>query len=249
MAQIVAVVSHKGGVGKTTTAQALAAGIAAAGFKVLAVDMDSQRNLSFCLGAQQGKTVLAVLTGDIKAVEAIQRLGTIDLIPAHKGLDALLGVLVDTGKEYRLKEALEPLGITYDYIIIDTPPSLGILTINALTAANSVIIPAQADYFSYQGMKQLIDIYTTVKKYTNKGLNITGILLTRYNGRTKLSKEMLEQFKEYAAQIGTRVFNTKIRDSTAVKEAQILRRDLFEYAPKCNAAKDYQALLDELMGE
>lgn len=249
MAQVIAVVSHKGGVGKTTTAQALAAGIAAAGFKVLAVDMDSQRNLSFYLGAKQGKTVLAVLTGDIKAAEAIQTIGPVDLIPAHKGLDALVGVLVDTGKEYKLKEALDQLGAAYDYIIIDTPPSLGILTINALTAANSVIIPAQADYFSYQGMKQLIDVYTTVKKYTNKDLAIAGILLTRYNGRTKLSKEMLEQFKEYAAKIGTKVFNTQIRDATAVKEAQILQRDLLEYAPKCNAAKDYKAFVAELLEE
>lgn len=242
----IAVVSHKGGVGKTTTTQALASGLSLQGNKVLAVDLDGQCSLTTVAGAKQGKTVLAVLTGDISATEAIQRVNGYDLIPAHKGLDAIGSILTETGKEYKLKEALETLAGQYDYVIIDTPPSIGILTVNALTAADKIVIPAQADLLSYEGMKQLVEVCGTVKKYTNPKIEIAGVLLTRFNGRSVISKDMHEHFKQYAESIGTKVFSVAIREATAIKEAQIMRQSIFDYAPKSNAAKDYKAFIAEI---
>lgn len=246
MAKIIAVVSHKGGVGKTTTTSALVAGLAAKKKKILAVDLDGQCSLSIIAGAEQGKTALAVLTGDIKAQEAIQHINNFDIIPAHKGLDALAEFLQDIGKEYKLREALEPVKAKYDYIVIDTPPSIGILTVNALTAADEIIIPAQADLLSYEGMKQLVEVCGTVRKYTNPALKIAGILLTRFNGRSIISKDMQEHFSNYASEIGTKLFNVPVREATAIKEAQIMRSNIFDYAPKSNAAKDYGCLVDEI---
>lgn len=246
MARVISVVSHKGGVGKTTTAQAIAYGLANTGKKVLAIDLDGQCNLSTISDTKQGKTILAVLTGDITAKEAIQNNGNCDIIPAHRGLEAIAEVFVDVGKEYKLKEAIEPIASDYDFIIIDTPPSISVLTVNALTAANEIIIPAQADLLSYEGMKQLVDVCKTVQKYTNPTLKIAGILLTRYNARSVISRDMLNNFSQYAESIGTKVFATQIRETTAIKEAQALRENLFTYAPKSNAAKDYNALINEL---
>jgi chromosome partitioning protein len=194
----------------------------------------------------QGKTILAVLTGDIAINEAIQEVNGCSIIPAHRGLEAITKVFNEVGKEYKLSEALEPIKEQFDYIIIDTPPSISILTINALTAADEIIIPAQADLLSYEGMKQLVDVCKTVQKYTNTKLKIAGILLTRFNNRSVISKDMLTNFQQYAETIGSKVFATQIRETTAVKEAQAMRQDLFSYAPKSNAAKDYIALVNEL---
>ena len=246
MSKIISVVSHKGGVGKTTTAHALAYALTQQGKKVLAIDLDGQCNLSTIAGAMQGKTILAVLTGDIAINEAIQEVNGCSIIPAHRGLEAIAKVFNEVGKEYKLTEALEPIKEQFDYIIIDTPPSISILTINALTAADEIIIPAQADLLSYEGMKQLVDVCKTVQKYTNTKLKIAGILLTRFNNRSVISKDMLTNFQQYAETIGSKVFATQIRETTAVKEAQAMRQDLFSYAPKSNAAKDYIALVNEL---
>lgn len=247
MSRVISVVSHKGGVGKTTTAQAIAYALAKQGNKVLAIDMDGQCNLSTISGTSQGKTILAVLTGDITAAEAIQKTAHCDIIPAHRGLEAITEVFnSEIGKEYKLREAIDPIRSEYDFIIIDTPPSISVLTINALTAANEIIIPAQADLLSYEGMTQLVEVCTTVKKYTNPALKIAGILLTRYNSRSIIARDMLKNFKEYAERIGTKVFETQIRETTAIKEAQAWKVNLFEHAPKSNAAKDYTAVVNEL---
>ena len=166
MSKTLAIINQKGGVGKSTTALMLAAGLSLKGFSVLSIDLDAQSNLTYTAGAKtDGATALGVLTGEIKAGDAVQHTESGDIIPASKALAGADAFITDTGKEYRLKEALEPVAGQYDYIIVDTPPALGILTINALTACNSVIIPAQADIYSLQGIEQLAETMKPVKKY------------------------------------------------------------------------------------
>ena len=243
--KIYAVINQKGGVGKSTTAEALTAGLSLKGFKCLAIDLDAQGNFSYTAKAKtDGATALGVLMGEVKIQDAIQHTSRGDIIAASKALSGADAFITNTGKEYRLKEALESLQGAYDYIVIDTPPALGILTINALTACNSVIIPAQADIYSLQGIEQLAGTIKPVKKYCNPSLKISGILLTRYSPRAVLSREIAEQL---AARLKTKVFKTAIRENISVKEAQISQQSIFDYAPNSNAAKDYTAFIDELI--
>ena len=246
--KIMAVINQKGGVGKSTTAEALLAGLLLKGYSCLAIDLDAQGNLSYTVGAKkEGATVLGVLTGDIKAKEAIQHLPSGDIIAANNALAGADAFINTTGKEYRLKEALDELKGIYQYIIIDTPPALGILTVNALTACHSVIIPSQADIYSLQGIEQLAETIKPVKKYCNPNIYIDGILLTRYNGRSVLSREVAEIATRLAKKLNTKVFKTTIREAVAIKEAQISQKSIFEYSPKSKVADDYKSLLNELL--
>ena len=201
-------------------------------------------------GNTDGATVLGVLMGEVKPFDAIQHTdGFGDIIVSSKALSGADGFITVTGKEYRLKEALEKVCDMYDYIIIDTPPALGILTVNALTACHSVIIPAQAEIYSLQGIEQLSETMKPVRKYCNPQLDIAGILLTRYSQRTVLSREVAEMAKQLAQKLGTKIFSTSIRENISVKEAQISQKSLFEYAPNSNAAKDYAAFIEELLSD
>lgn len=248
--KIIAVINQKGGVGKSTTAEALIAGLLLKGYTCLAIDLDAQGNLSYTAGAKtEGvSTVLEVLTGEATAREAIQHLKSGDVIAANKSLAGADAFINSTGKEYKLKEALEELQEEYQYIIIDTPPALGILTVNALTACHSIIIPAQADIYSLQGIEKLAETIKPVKKYCNPSIYIEGILLTRYSPRSVLSREVAEIAGKLAAKLGTKVFKTTIREAIAVKEAQISQQSLFDYAPKAKVADDYRAFIEELLG-
>lgn len=250
MSKVYAIINQKGGVGKSTTAEALSAGLSLRGFKILSIDLDAQANMSYTTGAKiDGATILGVLTGEVNISAAIQHTESGDIIAASKALAGADSFIVDTGKEYRLKEALESIKAAYDYIIIDTPPALGILTINALTACDSVIIPAQADIYSLQGIEQLAETIKPVKKYCNPALVIEGILLTRYSARSVLSREVAELAGQLASKLGTKLFKTTIREAIAVKEAQISQRDLFSYAPKANVTEDYKRFIAELIRE
>lgn len=245
-----AIINQKGGVGKSTTAEALAAGLSFRGFSVLSIDLDAQSNLTYTMGAETGgASALGVLTGESKAWDAIQHTPSGDILPASKALAGADAFITDTGKEYRLREALEPVRGHYDYIVVDTPPALGILTINALTACNSVIIPAQADIYSLQGIEQLAETMKPVRKYCNRGLFIEGILLTRYNPRSVLSREMAELMEQLAGRLETRLFKSTIREAIAVKEAQISQQTLYSYAPKAKVTEDYDRFIEELLGK
>lgn len=250
MKETIAIVNRRGGVGKTATAHAVGAGLARKGYKTLFIDLDSQCNLTFDVGGTTAPlTSMEVLSGTATALEAIQHAQGGDIIPASPSLAVADTTLEGTGKEYRLKEALEPLASLYDYIIIDTPPALGVLTINALTACNSAIIPAQAEVHSLQGIGLLYEAVKAVKKYTNPALSIKGILITRYNGRAILSRDMRENLEATAKELGTQVFSTPIRECTAIKEAQATQSDIYSYAPRSNATADYTALIDALLKE
>lgn len=250
MGKVIATMNHKGGAGKTSTAAALAAGLPLKGYTTLAIDLDAQGNLSYSAGVNKDSAIssMKILTGEVKAADAIQHTKQgFDIIPASRALSGADMILTQTGKEYRLREALEPILSAYDFIVIDTAPALGILSINALTAANSIIIPAQADIYSLQGIDQLADTISPVRKYTNRDLAIDGILLTRYSPRSVLSREVASLADETAARLDTKVFKAAIREAIVLKEAQLMRRSLFEYAPKAKVTEDYSSFIEELL--
>ena len=247
--EIMAVINQKGGVGKTTTAHNLGIGLQKRGKKVLLVDLDPQTNLTFTVLKQiPNKSIFEALTGKNDIKECIYQNDGVDVAPSSPMLSVIDNYLNGTGKEYKLKEILQDIMENYDYIIIDTPPSLSILTANALTVSHKAIITAQADIYSIQGIGQLVQNIEAVKKYCNNALNIEGILLTRYSNRAVLTKGMTENIENIAKNIGTKVFNTKIRECIAIKEAQARQSNIFDYAKKSNAAKDYNNFIDEILG-
>ena len=246
---ITAIINQKGGVGKSTTAAALAAGLRLKGRKTLLIDLDAQQNLTYTAAAKESPAILEALTEGADIRRAIQDTPQGAIIAGCKALSGAEAYLTQTGKEYHLKIALKGIKNDFDEIIIDTPPALGILTINALTAADRVIIPAQADVYSLQGIAQLRDTLAAVKKHTNPGLIVSGILLTRYNARATLSRKIDEMAQQLAGTLNTKVFSAKIRENVSVKEAQLLQKDIFSYAPKSKAAADYSEFIKELEGD
>lgn len=248
MKEIISIINQKGGVGKSTTANALGAGLFLKGYKVLYIDLDAQGNLSYSMDSV-GKplSALEVLTGTSTASEAIVETDQGDLIPASPALATADSIITQTGKEYRLAEAIDPVKENYDYIIIDTPPSLGVLTVNALVASNNVIIPAQADIYSLQGIGQLAETIAVVKRYCNRELYIKGILATRYNARANITKDMTDLLKDSASSLDTKVFDTKIRECVAIKEAQTVKQDIYRYNKSSNASKDYESFVQEVL--
>lgn len=249
----VAIINQKGGVGKSTTALALGAGLIRKKKKVLFVDLDAQANLSFALGletnALRDHNAMQVLTGECSVGDAIITGKRGDLVPSSPTLSGADQILTAIGKEFRLAEALKEIADRYDWVIVDTPPALGILTINALAACDCCIVPAQADIFSLQGILQLNATIQAVRQYCNPELRIAGLLLTRYNGRAIIGREIAQKLEETAAQIGTRLFKTTIREGTAIKEAQAMQQDIYAYAPRSNVGADYQHFVDEFLKE
>lgn len=249
MSIVIAVTNQKGGVGKTTTSCALSGVFSAQGKRVLAIDLDPQGNLTFSLGAADDKyTVHNVLNGSIPIEKAIQKTANCDVIPANILLSGSELELTSVGREFILRDRLRSVLDSYDYILLDTPPALSILTINAYTAANDLIIPMTAEILSLQGITQLKDTIFAVKKYYNRALNVRGLLLTRYNPRILLTRDVEELAGLVAQQLGTHVLNTKISPAVSVAEAPAHQKTLSRYAPKSRAAKEYQALVHELYG-
>jgi chromosome partitioning protein len=246
--EIIAVVNRKGGAGKTTTSQSLGEGLKLKGNKVLFIDMDGQGNLSNTLKADKAKpTIFDVLTRQENIKRALQDTEQGDIVASDASLFAADIRIIDTGKEYRLKEAIAAIIEEYDYIIIDTPPALGILTINALCAARSVIIPIQADAFSLQGIQQISETIAAVRQYCNQHLQIKGILLTRHNKRTILSRDVVDVINNNAKAINTKLYKSTIRECIAIKEAQLKKTNIYAYAPKSNAALDYMEFVEEYL--
>ena len=250
MKHIYVVAQQKGGVGKSTTAQAVGTCFSLKGCKTLLLDIDPQCNLTTATDAyRDGGTSHDLLTGRASAKDIIQPVKEkLDIIPASSRLSSIAQELTKTGREYKLKEALTPILDDYDYIVIDTPPALGELTINALTASTDVIIPTIADTFSLDAIRELGDTLETVRKYTNKDLQVAGVLLTRYQPRSIHTQELTALIQETAEGLGTSVFKTRIREGVAIREAQTMRTDIFSYAPKSKVASDYRAFFTELTG-
>ena len=238
-----AAASQKGGVAKTTTNLAIGAKLVEDGARVLYVDLDPQMNLSTTLKAQTA----GVLTGDATVADAAQSIDGYDVVPASRLNGKADDLMPSVGKDYRLRKALEAVAENYDYAILDTPPALGTLTVNALTAASWVVIPAQADAYSLDGVTDLAATIQAIREYTNPDLKIAGILLTRYNPRTSISKIIHEDAEAMAAELDTKVFRAWIREATVIKEAQAVKQPIFAYAPSSKVAYDYRFFIEELM--
>ncbi len=244
----IAIASQKGGTGKTTTAAAISCWATEHGTKTLCLDLDPQGSLTHILQGKGDRPGTYEIMKGYPADQAIQaRAGLPDIIPAGlqlAGADAEYSG--KPGRDFFLKKALEPLAKEYGLVVLDTPPTLGTLLVNSLTAANDVIIPVQADTFAMQSIFQLMDTISQVKQFCNSGLTVAGVLLTRYNGRTVLSRDHRENLADKCAELGLRLFAATISEGIAVKEAQTMQQSLFRYAPKSRSALDYIEFIKEL---
>jgi len=249
MGRIIAIANQKGGVGKTTTAGALIAGLSVEGFKVLGIDLDPQGNLSNSFGAEmyQKPTVYELLKNEATAGEVVQYIQRFYIIPSNIMLAGAEQELTQTGKEHRLKETVLPIAGGYDYIVIDTPPSLGILTINAFTFADEVIIPTTAGIFAANGIYQLNNTVKNVRKYCNPNIEVAGILLTRFNPRSNISKQLKELTEQLGKHIDAPIYETFIRNGIIVEEAQASHLDIFTYSGKSSVTEDYRAFIKEYL--
>jgi chromosome partitioning protein len=243
MSKIIAFAQHKGGVGKTSSTLNIGAGLAKQGKTVLLVDLDPQANLTESLGMTGAISTIAesLIDGKLEPVNA----GIMDLIPSSLELAGTeVSLLNQTAREHILKDHLDLLRDRYDYILIDCAPSLGLLTVNALTAADEVLIPLQAQYLAVKGLNSLIDIIEMIKKKLNKKLRIGGVIITQYDNRKVLNRNTSESIGEL---FKTEIFNTKIRDNVALAEAPTAGQNIFDYAPNSNGAKDYKDLTAEIL--
>jgi chromosome partitioning protein len=248
MGTVIVVTNQKGGVGKTTTCAALAGIFRKRNKRVLAIDLDPQGNLSFSLGAEdRGFTIHDALNGKCELIDAIKTTHICDVVTSNIVLSGCELELTSLRREFVLKDLLVSARRHYDYIIIDTPPALSVLTINAYTAATELIIPMTPEILSLQGLTQLKETIFAVKKYYNRKLDVRGILLTKYpTGKQTLALEVEEMVGIVAKQFETRVLPVKISMSVAVAEAPAHQEVITEYAPGCRAAKDYRALAELL---
>lgn len=248
--RVITIATRKGGTGKTATAHAVGAGFALRGYKTLFIDLDSQCNLSFDLGANIADiTSYDVLMRTATARQAIQHTPGGDIIPADARLGNADSRITTADGALRLRDALVPLHQDYDVVVIDTPANLGILTRNALTASTELIIPAQAESHSLQGIALMNNLVQEIRGKYNPELRISGVLLTRYSGRTILARDMRENIAQVTEGLGIRLFDTPIRECIAVAEAQAMQRDVYTYAPRSNATADYNALMRALTEE
>ena len=238
--QILTAAVIKGGTGKTTTCAALAQAAAAAGKKVLAIDLDPQANLSFFIGADQNAPGSYELLHGAEPAEVIQ--ATQQGIEAVTASPDLATERTTPASAKRLETALQPLKGQYDFIVIDTPPQIGELTFNALQASTGLIIPLETDNSSLQGLYQITDIAHQLQR-SNPALTITGVILTRYDARPKLNRYLRDVIAERAAEMGA-PFLMGIRPGIAIREAQALQQNLYSYAPRSNPAKDYKTLYE-----
>lgn len=249
----VTITNQKGGVGKTSTALTLSAGLAVRGFRVLAVDADPQTNLTYTAGIDPENIdydLQDLFTGAGQITQTITHSNSgFDIVPGSPNLNGADAIFVQADRETLLKRILEPVKGNYDYCIIDTPPTLGILSRNALTASDGVIIPVNSDIMSVQGLLQLNGTIKAIKRTTNPSLQVYGLLLTRFNPRANINAALKTALENAAPALQTKVYNACIREAVAIRESQFSRVSLFSGFPKAKITEDYNAFIDEFLKE
>lgn len=250
MGRIIAIANQKGGVGKTTTAINLSACLAEKGQKVLAIDMDPQGNMTSGLGLDKDdadKTIYDMIIGE-EDIETVIQKGTIenlDILPSNVDLSAVEIELIDVeNKEFVVKNSVQKVRDNYDYIIIDCPPSLSLLTINAMTTADSVLVPIQCEYYALEGLSQLIHTVELVKERLNSKLEIEGVVFTMYDARTNLSLQVVENVKDNLQQ---NIYKTIIPRNIRLAEAPSYGTPINQYDPKSAGAESYMRLANEVI--
>jgi chromosome partitioning protein len=246
MTHIISLANHKGGVGKTTSVQNIGAGLARAGKRVLLIDFDPQANLSDGFGYRDlDYGIFEAMLGEIDP-PVIQVQHNLSLLPAHIGLaGAEMYFSTYTARERILqKKIIDRVGEGFDFILIDCPPSLGLLTINAFTASNEIYIPLDAEYFSMRGLDNLQELINRVREDLNPKLEITGVFFTKFDGRLVIKSNVEGLIRE---RFGDKVFDTSVRSNIAVAEAQAQGIDVYSYDPRCNGARDYEQLTGEVL--
>ncbi len=245
MTRIISISNHKGGVAKTTSAVNIGAGIANLGKNVLMIDMDPQANLTVSFGISNPETTIYDALRGVSELKPIKIYKNLDVIPSTLDLSgAEMELSSEAGREFILKELLDPIKEKYDYIIIDCPPSLGLLTINAFTASEEVFIPIQPHYLAIKGLTKILEVVNKIKKRINRKIEITGVFVTLFDKRKVLHKDVYETIESY---FGDRVFRARIRENIALAEAPSNGLDIFRYAPDCNGAFDYGRLAKEVI--
>lgn len=246
MATVISVALQKGGTGKSTTAQTIASILGFRGKKVLLIDMDSQGNVTYASGTDTPqKSIVNILERKCTVNEALIRCKYYELLAADSYLANV--EITENIEPTLLKNTINPVIGNYDFIIIDTPPALGNLSFNSLVASDYVLIPVEARPFALQGLGALYDTISSIQKKINPTLEIAGILMTKFNDRIILNRDIREMIGDFAKRKEITMFNTVIRESIAIAEAQTVRKPLIDYAPKNNSNIDYEAFVDELM--
>lgn len=248
MAKVISINIQKGGSGKTTTANAISWKLGNDGFNVLLIDLDPQANATFQAGVNDPKlTAYDLLTGKAAVNDVIIKCGKYDLLPSDILLSAADQELSNIGREFLLKKAIAPIMDEYDYIIIDTPPSLGVLSWNALAVADHVVIPLEPSSFAIKGMIQLYDMICRIIETFNPKLKIAGILLVRYQKQTTNGRDIEQTLKQMCEYIGVDLFHTRIRDGVIVKDAQRKQVSIYEVGKKSKVIDDYTNFINELI--
>ena len=245
MAIIISLLNHKGGVGKTTSTINIGAGLVELGKKVLLLDLDPQANLTLSLGIPRQKfSIYESLRGESELIPYTVREG-LDVITSTLDLSgAEMELVNEAGREYIMRELFVPLQDQYDFIIIDCPPSLGLLTLNALTSSRYIYIPLQTEFLALQGLAKIKQVIDKVKLRLNRNLEIGGVIATMYDNRKVLNRDVVGTILKY---FEDKVFKTYIRDNVALAEAPAQRQDIFSYAPNSIGATDYLALCKEIL--